>query len=310
MNNRLTGVIPPVCTPLTDDGEVDVASFTQLLDHLIASGVHGLFILGSTSEVAYLTDEQRALVIRTAHDHVAGRVPVLTGVIDMTTPRVIDQAKRAAELGATALVATAPFYTIIGPVETERHFRKLHEAVDLPIFAYDIPACVHTKLPADLILRLAADGVLAGVKDSSGDDANLRGLIIARAARDDCDDFSLLTGSELMVDAALAMGADGVVPGLGNVDPAGYVRLYDLMMAGDRDAARVEQDRLHTLFGLVRSAPPSRMGSNSAAIGAFKAGVALQKVIATGRTADPQVPLNDEEIARVREHLVVAGLLN
>lgn len=82
----LTGVVPPVCTPLTPDREVDVPSLRRLVDHLTGAGVDGLFVLGSTSEVAYLTDRQRRLVTETVVSHVAGGVPVLAGVIDMTTP--------------------------------------------------------------------------------------------------------------------------------------------------------------------------------------------------------------------------------
>ena len=73
----LTGVIPPVCTPLTPDFEVDTASLTRLVDHLLAGGVDGLFVLGSTSEVAFLTDAHRKVVLDTVVGHVAGQVPVL-----------------------------------------------------------------------------------------------------------------------------------------------------------------------------------------------------------------------------------------
>jgi 4-hydroxy-tetrahydrodipicolinate synthase len=86
----LTGVVPPVCTPLTPDREVDVPSLLRLVDHLLAGGVHGLFVLGSSSEAAYLRDTQRRLVVEAVTGHVGGQVPVLAGTIDMTTPRVLD----------------------------------------------------------------------------------------------------------------------------------------------------------------------------------------------------------------------------
>jgi 4-hydroxy-tetrahydrodipicolinate synthase len=181
--------------------------------------------------------------------------------------------------------------------------------VEVPLFAYDLPVSVHTKLPADLLLRLAADGVLAGVKDSSGDDNALRDLLVARRDRGLEDRFSVLTGSELTVDAALRAGADGVVPGLGNVDPDGYVRLFRQRAAGDWDAAAAEQDRLVRLFRIVAAGSPDRMGRNSSAIGAFKAALRLRGVIAHGTTAAPQVPLNDAEIETVRALLAEAGLL-
>src|SRR5262245_8955485 len=121
----LHGVIPPVCTPLDPRGQVDTASLARLVDHLIEGGVHGLFALGATSEVAYLTDAQRAAALEAVLKAADGRVPVLAGAIDTTTPRVLDHARTAAGLGADALVATAPFYTRTHPREIAAHFRHL-----------------------------------------------------------------------------------------------------------------------------------------------------------------------------------------
>ena len=81
---RFTGIVPPVCTPFNPDLSVDTGSLRRLVEHLIGGGVDGLFILGSTSEVAFLTADQRVLVAETVIDAVAGRVPVLAGVIDAT----------------------------------------------------------------------------------------------------------------------------------------------------------------------------------------------------------------------------------
>jgi 4-hydroxy-tetrahydrodipicolinate synthase len=118
-----------------------------------------------------------------------------------------------------------------------------------------------------------------------------------------------MTGSEVTVDSALSFGVDGVVPGLGNVDPAGYVRIFDAVAAGDSAAAREEQDRLFRLFEIVDVADRSRMGASSAALGAFKAGLFLLGVIACPLTAYPSIPLDDAELAGVRYLLERAGLL-
>ncbi|MFE0258211.1 dihydrodipicolinate synthase family protein [Streptomyces sp. NPDC059010] len=305
----LTGVVPPVCTPLTPDREVDVPSLLRLVDHLVAGGVHGLFVLGSTSEAAYLTDRQRRIVVEAVTGHVGGRLPVLAGVIDMTTPRVLDHVREVTAAGADAVVATAPFYARTHPAEIARHYRLIAAACPVPVVAYDLPASVHTKLPAEVILDLAAEGVLAGLKDSSGDLAGFRTVVVGARNRPDIKDFSVLTGSELIVDAALAVGADGAVPGLANVDPAGYVRLDRLCRAGDWESARAEQERLCALFGLVGVGDPGRMGGGSSALGAFKAALQLRGVIDCAATAEPQVPLSPEEVERVGKFLAGAGLL-
>ncbi|MFH8792673.1 dihydrodipicolinate synthase family protein [Streptomyces sp. NPDC017941] len=305
----LTGVVPPVCTPLTPDSEVDVASLVRLVDHLVDGGVDGLFVLGSSSEAAYLPDRQRRTVVTTVVRHVGGQLPVLAGAIDMASLRVLDHVRAAADAGADGVVVTAPFYTRTHPAEIARHYRLVAERGQLPVFAYDLPVSVHSKLDADLVLELAAEGALAGLKDSSGDDGGLRRVVLGARARTDLPGFAVLTGSELTVDSALALGADGVVPGLGNVDPHGYVRLFRYARSGDPERARSEQERLCALYGMTAVGDPLRMGASSAGLGAFKAALHLRGVIDCPLTAAPQVPLSAEETERVGKFLAAAGLL-
>jgi 4-hydroxy-tetrahydrodipicolinate synthase len=243
------------------------------------------------------------VVLDTVVGHVGGQVPVLAGVIDMTTPRVLQHVRVAVAAGASGLVATAPFYTRTHPAEIRTHFRGIAAGGGIPLYAYDLPVSVHTKLTAELLMELAAEGVLAGVKDSSGDDGGLRQVILRREAP-----FSVLTGSEVTVDSALWMGADGVVPGLGNVDPHGYVNLFRSASQGDWEAARREQERLVRLFEIVHVGG-TRMGGSSSGLGAFKAALHLRGVIDHPATATPQIPLNDDEIGRIGKHLAAAGLL-
>ncbi|MES4887707.1 dihydrodipicolinate synthase family protein [Streptomyces sp. NPDC096012] len=302
----LTGVVPPVCTPLTPEREVDVRSLLRLVDHLVEAGVHGLFLLGSTSEAAFLTDRQRTQVVQAVTGHVGGQLPVLAGAIDMTTPRVLDHVSAVTAAGAGAVVVTAPFYARTHRAEIVHHYRRIAAASPVPVIAYDIPVAVHTKLPADLVLGLAGDGVLSGIKDSSGDLAAFRELVVGARAH---AGFSVLTGSELIADAALELGADGAVPGLANVDPHGYVRLYRQCRAGDRGAARAEQERLCVLFGITGVGDPARMGGGSSALGAFKAALHLRGIIDCPVTAEPQVPLSGDEVERIGKFLAAAGLL-
>lgn len=306
----LRGVVPPVCTPFNPDYTIDEPSLRRLVNHLIDGGVHGLFVLGSTSEVAFLTDANRAEVIRITIDEVAGRVPVVAGVIDMTTLRVMEHARAAVAAGIDGLVVTAPFYTRTHPAEIALHFRMIKEACgDTPVYAYDIPVAVNgVKLDGEMLLQLGSEGVIAGIKDSSGSDSSIRAMVLGRQ-RLGLEQFAVLTGSELTVDCALMYGADGVVPGIGNVDPAGYVRIFDLVAAGDHAAARAEQERLFEMFGLVEVGSPSRMSRGASALGAFKAALQLLGVIDHGRTAPPYIQLSHSEIAAIEPYLERAGLL-
>lgn len=303
MTTRLTGVIPPVVTPLTATGELDLASYKTLINHMLDAGVHALFVLGSTSEVVFSTDTRRDEIVAAAIDITAGRVPVMVGCIDTETLRVIEHAKRAQQLGAAGIVATAPFYALGGMQEIERHFTLIAEAVNLPLCAYDIPVCVHTKLPAEMMLRLGQQGVLCGVKDSSGDDVSFRRLALMNRAAG--EPLSLLTGHEVVVDGAYLSGAHGAVPGLANIDPAGYVRMWDAYQAGDWAKVRAEQDRLAELMNItavVRGAVGFGAG-----VGAFKTALRELGIIATNQMPAPVAALAGEDVQAVRAVLTNLG---
>ena len=143
-------------------------SLDKVVEHLIVGGVDGLFALGSSGEVAYLTDSQRDAVIERVVKKAAGRVPVLAGAIDTTAHRVIEQARRAVSLGAQAIVATCPFYALNDADEIKEHFRAIAKAVDVPVFAYDVPVRLGgAKLGCDLLVELGKEGVLALLADST-----------------------------------------------------------------------------------------------------------------------------------------------
>ena len=306
----LRGVIPPVCTPFTADYEVDEKSLRRLINYLLDGGVTGLFVLGSTSEVAYLSDKRRADVIRIAIDETAGRVPVVAGAIDMTTLRVNEHVRAAMSAGIDGIVSTGPFYARTHPEEIALHFRLVKEVCgDLPLYAYNIPVATNgVKLETDTVLKLANEGVIQGLKDSSGNDAGIRAVVLG-AQKLGLKEFVVLTGSELTVDSALMAGAHGVVAGVGNIDPAGYVKIFNLVAAGDYKSARAEQERFTEMFGLADVGSPERMGRGSSAIGAFKASLKLLGIIDDARVAPPQIPLNSDEIAAILPFLRNAKLL-
>ena len=126
---------------MTEDFEVDTASLRRLVAFLIEGGVDGLFILGSTSESVFLTNDQRATVMEVAVHEAAGRVPVVAGIIDTTTARCIEHARAAQRADVDGLVLTAPFYTRASQSEIVEHFRAVYAAVPLPILGLRYPRC-------------------------------------------------------------------------------------------------------------------------------------------------------------------------
>lgn len=301
---ELGGVIPPLTTPLDADGEIDTASLERLCSFLITAGVDGLFVGGSSGETALLSDSQRYEVIDVAVGTAGGQVPVVAGAVDTGTARVVDHAQAAAKRGAAAVVSTGPFYVAPHPDEVVRHFELISRAVDVPVIAYDIPSATNTRLPRSAIVELARSGTIAGLKDSSGDLTAFRQILLATADTD----LRVFTGSETVTDLALRLGAHGQVPGLGNVDPDGYVRLGRAAAAGDWLTANAEQERLLRLFSIIDVADRSRIGFTAAALGAFKAAQYLRGVIAVPRCADPLLPLVDHEVDAIREVLVGEGI--
>ena len=301
----IKGVIPPVVIPLTAERTLDLKSFSRNINRMIDAGVDGLFFLGSSGEVAFLTDAQRQHVLQEAVSIVRGRVPVLAGIIDMETLRVIDQAKRAEAIGVDGLVATAPFYALGGPKETERHFRAIRENTELPLFAYDLPVCVHTKLDPTMLVRLGKDGVLQGVKDSSGDDVSFRWLVLEN--EDAGHPLQLLTGHEVCVDGAYLAGADGSVPGLANVDPYTYVEMWRAYQAGDWAKVKELQDHVARLMFLTRVVKAT-VGFG-AGVGAFKTALWQMGIFETNQMREPVQPLVGDDVEAIVKVLKTAGLI-
>lgn len=300
-----SGVVPPLATPLHADGALDHASLERLVDSLVGAGVDGLFALGSTGETAYFTDDQRVEILRTIVSATAGRVPIIAGAIELTAPRIAATARLLASAGADAVVTTAPIYALNSAGETADHFRRIAAAIDVPLWAYDVPVRVHAKLSADLLVGLGAEGTIAGVKDSSGDDVGFRRLVAANEAAG--HPLQVLTGHEVVVDAMGLAGADGVVPGLANVDAAGYVRLWAAVRAGDWAAARTEQERLNRVFEIVFQT--SGLSPDAAGVGAFKTAMAAQGLIDTATMAFPVRAIEGDAVERIRAILATSGLL-
>lgn len=304
-NVPFSGVVPPVVTPDTPDHQLDVVSFERSINRLIEAGVDGLFFLGSSGEVVFATDERRDQIVREAVRIVDHRVPVLVGIIDTETERVLEHGRRALALGADALVATAPFYALGGPTDIEEHFRILHQELDAPLFAYDIPVCVHTKLPWKMLARLGAEGVLAGVKDSSGDDVSFRYLV--QENEKNGHPLTLLTGHEIVVDGALLSGADGSVPGLANVEPEGYVRMWKAAQEGNWAEVKREQDRLNEISHIFDVT--SGVQGYGAGVGAFKCALNLMGIFDSDQMPRPVKPLDGQNREAIKQVLVANGLL-
>lgn len=297
--SKFRGVIPPVIIPLKADRSLDLPAFELTINRMIEAGVHGLFFLGSSGEVAFVTDAERKQILTEAIAIVDHRVPVLVGVIDIETNRVIDQVKRVSKYDVDALVATAPFYALGGPYENERHFRQIRKCTDLPLFAYDLPVSVHTKLDGNMLMSLGEDGVIQGVKDSSGDDVAFRWLLLEN--KDAGHPMQLLTGHEVVVDGAYLGGADGSVPGLANVDPYSYVEQWNAAQEGDWEKVARIQDHLARLMMMTRKITAT-VGFG-AGVGSFKTALWQMGVFNTNQMREPVQALIEGDVEAIADVL-------
>jgi 4-hydroxy-tetrahydrodipicolinate synthase len=300
----LRGVMTPLITPLRADGEIDTPSLRRLIRFQLERGASGFLPLGTSGETTFLTNSKREIVIGTVVDEVNGAVPVLAGIVESSSSRSIELGRLAIAAGADYLVATGPYYGDINDLETVAHFERIAEALPRPIIAYDIPFKTHSKLSPDTILQLAQRQIIRGLKDSSGDFWSFR--TITAQLRD--SDFSMFTGSDPMVDAALLMGASGAIVGTANIAPTVFDDLYRSAAIGDWQEARLLQERVARIAAIQAFGLEQGTGGDASFTGSLKEALVLMGVIESSTMAGGQ-KYPDQLRARLRGVLVAEGIL-
>ncbi len=231
----LRGIIPPMVTPLLDRDTLDTAGLKRLIEHILAGGVHGLFILGTTGEAPSLSYRLRRELIERVCGQVKGRVPILVGITDTCFVESVNIACKARDAGAQAVVLAPPYYFPAGQAELLEYLKHLTPELPLPLFLYNMPS--YTKLVFEpQTARAAADIVgIVGLKDSSGNMGYFHQL---QSLLKDYSDFSLLMGPEELLAEAILLGGHGGVCGGANLVPKLYVDLYNA--ACSRDLQKTE----------------------------------------------------------------------
>jgi 4-hydroxy-tetrahydrodipicolinate synthase len=283
----LSGIIPPIITPLTPEGDVDTVSLEAVVERQLDAGVHGLFALGSSGEGVYLRDDDRKKVVEVVTGCVSGAVPVFAGAVEATTQRVIEQVGWLQRAGVDVLVVTAPFYANVTQAETLRHFTLVASASSLPVFAYDIPRNVGRKLEAATTIELLQRGTLAGLKDSSGDVGQFTEVLTTLGPSRQA---SILTGADTGALAALDAGADGIVPGIGNVEPGLFVDLLAAFHAGRRTDCGSLQEAITALTEVFAVGLRHGIGRHASELGGLKTALHHAGVIASASVSEPMSP--------------------
>lgn len=155
---------------------MDEAAFRLLLDRLLGGGVHALFVTGTAGLGSFLTNGTYERAVRIAAEHVAGRVPVLAGVLEPSTARAVERARMARDAGADAVVAVAPFYfRVQNERQLLRHFELIRDAAE-EMAVYNLPGCTGTEIPLAVVGEMARRGWITACKDSSGNADYFAGL--------------------------------------------------------------------------------------------------------------------------------------
>lgn len=239
----IKGVIPPVVTPVNENDQVDEVVFRQIIEHVIAGGVHGVFALGSNGEFYGLDYNEQKRVIEIAVDQVKGRVPVYAGIGAITTKESVRLAKMAEESGTQAITVLPPMFISPNEEELYQHFLTIAESTSLPILIYNNPDRLKVNISANLVERLADIPNIVGAKDSSGD-LTLTSEYIRRT-RD--KGFKVMAGRDTMILGTLVYGGVGCVAATANIAPKLVVQIYDTFMAGDIQGSLEAQYKLAPL---------------------------------------------------------------
>ncbi len=305
-NNGIRGVIVPILTPLNPDETVDTKSLRRLIDYLIGNGVHGIWISGTTGEFASLSDRERLISIETCVDEVAGRVPIIGNVSGASTQLSLNLALAVQEMKLDGVAVTPPYYFPNAQDELLDHFRYIRDRSGLPLWVYNIPQTVKTAVAPGTIATLAGEGVVVGVKDSSGAGELLAELNML------CQqgDLQLLRflGTMFRITSAGSVGVHGVIPAIANLVPGVAARGWEAGEAGDADTVKGCNGQLMAAAGIFRIAKGG--GPNAASLAGMKSALKVMGVLDSDTVSRPLRPLTDDEKQRIPGILDGLGLSN
>ncbi len=231
---QLRGIIPPLPTPFSASGELDIATLQSLIRGL-EPHVDGFLIMGSNGEAVFLSEEERRTVLEAAREVIPKDKPMIAGTGGEATRLVKERNEVAAEVGADYALVLAPHYYKGGMNEEvlKTHFERLADSSPLPLMLYNIPAATTLSLSPNLISELAGHSNIVGLKDSSGNVGDLTEIM-----RLVPEDFTVFTGNAPTLLAALSLGAKGGILAVANVAAEAYGKIVKHVQRGEIEEAR------------------------------------------------------------------------
>ena len=230
-------------TPFKTDGSLDEAAFRALVEWQIEQGIHFLVPCGSTGEAATMSFDEHLRIVEITVEQVAGRVPIVAGAGSNDTAKCIHLCREVTECGATHLLVVSPMYNRPPQRGLICHFEAVADAVDVPVLLYNVPGRTASNMEAETTLALADHPAVIGIKEASGNLAQINDILIKRP-----DNFSLLSGDDDLTLPIMALGGEGVVSVVSNAAPKAMAELVNAMKEDDLERARGIQESLHQLM--------------------------------------------------------------
>lgn len=244
----LHGIIPPTVTGFHDDGSLDPAATAAHASFVVDGGCHAVMPLGTNGEFPLLSPSERRTVVETVVESIDS-VPVIPGVGGPSTRETIDHAKHAASVGADGVLVVTPYYYPLDDTALVEHYRRVTEAVDLPVYVYHIPSKTGNTFSLASLAEIASLDGVAGLKDSSKDVPWL-GQAIEKHP-----EMTFLAGSDSLLLPGFQLGCAGAVSAVANVFPELVVDLYEAYDSGDLDTARELQGTVYRVRDAFKAGP-------------------------------------------------------
>jgi 4-hydroxy-tetrahydrodipicolinate synthase len=291
----VSGSIVAIATPMEPDGALDLGALRRLIDFHVANGTNGIVIVGTTGESPTVDVDEHCMLIRSAVEFAAGRIPVIAGTGGNSTAEAIALTEYAKSAGVQSCLSVVPYYNKPTQEGLYVHFKAVNDAIGIPIFIYNIPPRSVVDMSVETMKRLFELKNIAGVKDATG---NLARVSTQREAMG--PDFIQLSGEDMTALAYNACGGHGCISVVANVAPGLCAKLQEATLANDYPEAMKIQDRLVPLHAAIFLEP---------GLAGAKCGLAL-----LGRGNEdvrlPLLPVTPPTKAIIKKAMVHAGLLN
>jgi 4-hydroxy-tetrahydrodipicolinate synthase len=301
MNKSLTGVIPAVISPLTEDRKLDTGLLEKQTAYLCEAGASGFFVAGTTSEGAYLTTAEKREAFLTIREASEGKQFLCLACIRPSTEQVVAEMKALEDLNPDYVVAVTPFYGKANQTVIYNHYTAIADAAKAPVLLYNIPSCTFNVIELETVEQLSRHQNIAGIKDSTGDFVSVsRGLVAKRAGTGTPPDFTWIMGEDYLDAASLSLGCDALVSGLGNIRIEPYVAMFSAAEHGAWDEVAAEQIKINRLYDLVRTFKADMLLTIKTGAAFYGRCRAVMKMEGT--------PLSEEEEKKLKDLLETDGI--